>query len=551
MDPSTPSASTPIEAPSSSPTRPDIFSSALLVEPSSESTSTIDHSEAPSAEKTTTSEESPSSEPRHCWICLQDEGVDSPASSTWRSPCPCNLQAHEECLLEWISDIQSPTNVNSAGGYNSKILCPQCKAEIKVDKPVELALAVEELFTLVGRQLLLPAGGMMFLGILYSGSMVYGFNAIESVLGADEARRMLISERTAPSTLMREWGLGPVIDVLQPISHRALDPVKHFARLASPFFPAGVDSWLFIAAPWVAPTLLLARTGLGDHLFSAVPIIYCMFPGNHILPSWPPSSGMAFAFLPIVRSAYNEVYSYLFSEHEKRWALAVQRKPRDGETAEEVAANHEHRAQEEGNILGIEIEIVDVEDQPAGAQARNLPPQEAAPPAAEGQDLPVQPEEVAAGQVPGAAPQQAADAANAQPQPQPQAEGWEFRRNISTFSVARTIIATLYFPAASSLMGHLLYKSLPTSWVEKPAASLLKAPGLGASAPRATGLLQEKWGRSIVGGAALIVLKDAVKLYCMWRRAKTESMRRVLDYDRKKEKRERKKRGDGERERAA
>ncbi len=44
------------------------------------------------------------------------------------------------------------------------------------------------------------------------------------------------------------------------------------------------------------------------------------------------------------------------------------------------------------------------------------------------------------------------------------------------------------------------------------------------------GLLQQKWGRSVVGGCLFVVLKDAITLYCKWRRAKNQGKRKVLDY---------------------
>ena len=51
-------------------------------------------------------------EPRRCWICLQDESEDITHTSEWRSPCKCKLQAHEECLLEWIADLETPKRDN-------------------------------------------------------------------------------------------------------------------------------------------------------------------------------------------------------------------------------------------------------------------------------------------------------------------------------------------------------------------------------------------------------------------------------------------------------
>ena len=84
-------------------------------------------------------EATPKTEPRHCWICLQDEDEEGSDNSAWRSPCPCNLQAHEECMLEWIADLEAPNS--RRGRPLSKILCPQCKAEIEVERPRDIIVS--------------------------------------------------------------------------------------------------------------------------------------------------------------------------------------------------------------------------------------------------------------------------------------------------------------------------------------------------------------------------------------------------------------------------
>ena len=61
-----------------------------------------------------------------------------------------------------------------------------------------------------------------------------------------------------------------------------------------------------------------------------------MYPANHKI-SWPPSPGLVFLTIPYLRTAYNEIYRLIFSELETKWEMAVQRKPRVGETEEQVA----------------------------------------------------------------------------------------------------------------------------------------------------------------------------------------------------------------------
>jgi hypothetical protein len=222
---------------------------------------------APQADKSqnssATEEGRPSqAEPRHCWICLQDEGVDSPETSEWRSPCPCNLQAHEECLLEWITDLESPA---SGGHANSKIYCPQCKAEIKIERPIELIVAITDLITSVGRQFLFPAGASVLIGCLYSGSLVYGLNTLQLVFGTEEAQRLLYEGRR-----MRIYK-NIVPDAWVSWSIKTL-------QITNPFLPSASNGgWLFGSLPLIAPALILSRTRIADRTFSILPIIVGLF----------------------------------------------------------------------------------------------------------------------------------------------------------------------------------------------------------------------------------------------------------------------------------
>ncbi|OBT55194.1 hypothetical protein VE04_03740 [Pseudogymnoascus sp. 24MN13] len=445
--------------------------------------------------------ESERAEPRHCWICLQDEGDDSPEHSQWRSPCPCNLQAHEECLLEWITDIQAQPSGGTS--MSKKVLCPQCKSEIKVERPIELVVAVTDLISAIGQQLLFPTGAGMLLGCLYSGSMVYGFNAIELVFGGEEGRRMLFAARETPS-LIRQILPGAVIDCFFTV-----------LRMTDPFVPTSGGTWVFGVAPLIAPALLLSRTHIADRTFSMVPLMYLLFPQNHHIPHWPPSPGLAVATLPYIRSAYNELYSSLFADLENDWNMA-------------------HARADEGNILDFEVEIINVEE---GHGALNPPA--GPPPHPQNVEIPLPNQPQA--EEPQGEPQQAGAQQEGQPPPplagQPAPpngvpaagnEPWEFRQNISTAQVARSMIGALFFPAVSSLMGDLIFRTAPSTWVMKPVKKF------SLQQLQATGLLQEKWGRSIVGGCLFVVLKDALTLYCKWRKAKHQGKRKVLDYDRGK-----------------
>lgn len=281
---------------------------------------------------------------------------------------------------------------------------------------------------------------------------------------------------------------------------------------------------------------------------------FAMHTDGRFLRQWPPSPGLSFALLPYFRSIYYEAFKYTFSDLEKKWDQAVQRKPREGETAEQVAAAAE-REGDDGNVINIEIDI-EMEgdeanpnegDQPVPPQAvnalrenlierlqqDNIPQIQAEG----GQIIPEQ-----QGVVPGAfaddegmaqqvAPNNANGQLPAQPPPNPgqlalvdDALG---REGISINRVAQSVLGALFLPAVSGVMGDIIRNILPGRLIELP----IHFNSFGVKYyGKPTGLLQERWGRSLVGGALFIVLKDALMLYSKWSKAKNHGKRRVLDY---------------------
>lgn len=197
----------------------------------------------------------------------------------------------------------------------------------------------------------------------------------------------------------------------------------------------------------------------------------------------------------------------------------MQRTPREGETAEQIAAAQ--AADEEEHAI-FELEIVrEAEDEgPAPPNPRPDPQnQGGAPQAGQGGENPQ----------PAAGPANAAGNnnpngngnANANPQQNNWPNGLEFHQNVSATLSADTIMGALFFPAVAAAMGELLHVSLPAKWVGR---------GLGVRIGGRGGLLMEKWGRSLVGGCLFVVLKDVVTLYCKWKKARDFGKRRVLDW---------------------
>ena len=249
-------------------------------------------------------------------------------------------------------------------------------------------------------------------------------------------------------------------------------------------------------------------------------------PQNRII-HWPPSPALSFATVPYLRTAYVELYRYTFGDLEKKWEQAVQRKPREGETAEQIAAAQARENREEGGGAIFELEIVHEEFEDEALQ-----PQQQAPQAQE-----VNPAvgDAAGGPLPAQPPVRPEN----QNQPQPQnrnRNGWEIQGNVtSSANIASTVIGALFFPAISRLMGDLLALILPSRLVDpnfgSRTVSTVGIFGRKVSVTTTKGLLKEKWGRSLVGGCLFVVLKDAVVLYCKWKKAKDFGKRRVRDWE--------------------
>ena len=268
-----------------------------------------------------------------------------------------------------------------------------------------------------------------------------------------------------------------------------------------------------LSLPFIPLVLVLSRTTLADGLLPILPIFYLInkVPTHSSSNLWPPSAAMAVSCLPYMRSIYNELYKRIFQHREKAWLKEIQ--PRSGETNEGegegegdqgAAAQNEEQAEELLNFeLGVEVEIIEDEVEQ--------------PPVAE---------------------DQAGGNAQAQADGQANREGVQPQNNIivSTSRLADTIIGALLFPTISAAMGGLIKLALPRSWTTPP---------LGSWDRRSPGLLQSRWGRSLVGGCIFVVMKDSLLLYSRYRLAQLHRHRRIVDYDAKKAKAAGNGRGEG------
>ncbi|KAF1986991.1 hypothetical protein K402DRAFT_393137 [Aulographum hederae CBS 113979] len=451
----------------------------LLNSPSSKPTEAVQDASVPPQD--------PSQEQnvRVCWVCRLDETEDDQLSSEWRNPCPCALVAHESCLLDWIADMESPSSNSRFGVAAPKILCPQCKTEIKLERPRDLVVDGVRAIERASGNLVLP--GAFFVGgaTVWQGCVAHGIHTIFALFGPDDAYRLLrpIYQNFHPT--------APLKDVLL---HSLVNWRHH------------------VGIGLITPILVLSRTNIADSFLPIMPILFfATSPTTDSINAaqWPPSATLSFALLPYLRGAYNAYYERVWGERERRWLKVIQ--PRGGED-NLPDPNNPADHNDDANILEINIEIEEDEDDEDDdfhlhldhdhdhdhehdhdiAHPLNAPPL----------DNPDQ-----HNHIPRNPPQEPAH------NHQPRAFHFE------TSTIATTILGALAFPSIAAVMGEILYLTLPSK--------LTRLPNPYA---RPSKLLQMKWGRSLIGGAMFVVLKDAVMLYVRWKMAKNHGERRVLDW---------------------
>lgn len=89
--------------------------------------------------------------------------------------------------------------------------------------------------------------------------------------------------------------------------------------------------------------------------------------------------------------------------------------------------------------------------------------------------------------------------------------------------VSNAIVSALILPGVSYAMGELLRMALPKQ---------LTATSFSRGSTMRPGLLQQQWGRSLVGGCLFVVIKDVLRLYTKYRKVAAIGNRRVKNVDR-------------------
>ncbi|KAG9240122.1 hypothetical protein BJ878DRAFT_318982 [Calycina marina] len=338
-----------------------------------------------------------------------------------------------------------------------EVKCPICTTVLVVDRPVVGHIA-EFLGTmeLAYKISVLPTTMFGVVFCLYGGSLLYGKYTLSTVFGREETRKLLTPTKL---DLLGIWGTSRVVDAI---------------RQALNFVAPGKLCWKeLVAVPLIAPTLIIWKSGFIDRIFDIMPFFYFAFHRNTQLT---PASTIA--MLPWIRSTYNEIYAHTFAAQERRWDAAVYR-PRSPALVPEPQ--------------GV-ADFINRQDQADQANQFNNPPAPAPAPAAEGEN---EDDGVIFGIDVAIEENGGPDNPNGD---QP------VRRNYPTAGALNTIVGALLFPSIAASVGGLFALTLPAKIVDK---------GRGA-----TGLISEKWGRVVVGGACFAVIRDAVLLYGKWRRAR-------------------------------
>ncbi|QGA12849.1 hypothetical protein EYB26_000494 [Talaromyces marneffei] len=412
-------------------------------------------------------------EPRKCWICYSDETEDLPHSSEWRSPCPCALTAHEACLLDWLAELENPRTRRQNRG-DVRLQCPQCKSKIVISRPRSYVVDIVRACERLAGKLVIPGLVFTFAGTIWAGCCAHGVYSMYLVFGTEEVYNMF---------------------------NRSVDTAW------SPIRNVGI--------PFIPIVLIFSRMSWADGVLPAIPVLFFAthnptgFEPQGIL--WPPSATMTFAALPYVKSIYSALYERVFGKLERKWIAEVQprRDEQEGQQGDQQRGDQRAALGIGGNggiLMEIDLELqIGMDD-----DRQNV-------------DEPVN----APGPINAEQQADQGGVQNGQQGPEQQILGRRRQELIhDTSNLADTILGALLFPAISAGMGGLLKLALPKSWT---------ASQSGFDRGRA-GLLQSRWGRSVVGGCLFVLLKDALVLYCRWRLAQTHRKRRVLDYDRQKKK---------------
>lgn len=414
-----------------------------------------------------------------CWICLSTKDEDPPSPpnppTAWRHPCSCTLQAHESCLLDWIADQESPRSRSGRSGPSpDKILCPQCRSEIRVERPVDYLVQLCRRIDRSYARLVLPGLAASLTGTILAGCWFHGRAAVWLVFGSEHAREIY-------------W-------------RYAARRFQH--QLSYSFIPLN---------------LIFARTRYADFVLPSGTIILLTTQLENGLEldwtMWPPLPSTVFACLPALRQFYNWGYEKAFGNMNRKWIEAVQPRREEGyegqeENIADILNEHEaelaEAAEDDGGGMVLELEVN------LGAVDEG------------GENVAL--DDVVAGGGQDGAPANGENQQNGNGGGRVHQLLGDNELMDDTSSIGQLVLGSLLMPVAASVTGEVLKAVLPYSWTN-PLTNFYRGR---------TGFLASKWGRSVAGGLAFIAVKDMLVLYCRWRLAEGHKKRKVMNFDKQK-----------------
>ncbi|KAI8963293.1 hypothetical protein F5Y11DRAFT_319873 [Daldinia sp. FL1419] len=229
----------------------------------------------------------------------------------------------------------------------------------------------------------------------------------------------------------------------------------------------------FAILPFIAPGLVLNRTHFRDLGLFPTSILYAtliaLIDHSDEYFIWPPSPQRALAIYPAVRNTYFQLHSAVSRTLEKRWEAQARKMASDAGRQPNTIPEPAEPAIERGNLLDLEIDIVlGGDDEDEVAHVQQ-----------------------------------------------------DNRNNRATQGkqLENFLAGALLFPGVCYGMGEILRFVLPSRFVTRPASGFY------------TGLLQQRWGRSLVGGCLFVALKDVFYMWVKYRKIMNWSTRRIRNSD--------------------
>lgn len=190
-------------------------------------------------------------------------------------------------MLDWIADMEAPDPNRRLGKTRGKILCPQCKSEIKLERPRNMIVDTVRRAERMTKMMQLPAIFFIVGTATYTTLRWFGKDIVYKIFGVQDAQ-IILRHRCVPSGLPSE-----------SITMHLLNHIR--------------KNWqIDLGLPAIPIVLVLSRTRIADSFLPFLPLVFLAgggvdgAQGDSLLQlTWPPSASFTVAALPYVRSIYN------------------------------------------------------------------------------------------------------------------------------------------------------------------------------------------------------------------------------------------------------